>query len=133
MRFFLFLALLALAGCDSDARRLAYTGPADYAFTLRVSCFCVFTGPIRVTVDDGAVVSAVALEDPEGVPQEVIDQTALTLYELTELANRAAREADDVSVQYDPAYGFPTELSIDWIAEAADDEATYTATDFEPR
>ena len=133
MRVPILSALLLVAGCDSNARTPAYTGPADYAYTLRVVCYCVYTGPVRVTVTDGAVVSAVALEDPEGVPQALVDEIALTLAELTALAARAEREADAVSVRVDPVYGFPTELSVDWLAEAADDEATYTATDFVPR
>ena len=130
MRFLLPLAVLAAAGCDSDARTPGYTGPADYAYTLRVVCYCVYTGPVRVTVTDGAVASAVALEEPGGVPQALVDEIALTLAELTALTARAEREADDVSVRFDPTYGFPTELSVDWIAEAADDEATYYATDY---
>ena len=131
MRFVLPLTLATLvAGCDADGRAVGYSGPADYAYTLRVACYCVYTGPTRVTVREGEVARAEALADLGGTPQSTVDAVAQTLAELSAIAARAEREADHVTVQVDPTYGFPTELSIDWTAAAADDEVTYTATDY---
>ena len=125
-------ALLFAVGCDTAVPERAYTGPASYAYTLTQSCFCIYSGPVRVTVADGRVVSVVALSDQD-VPQDQIDAIGQTLVELTALAVRAEREADDVEVRYHPTYGFPTRLDIDWVREAVDDEAVYTAADFEAR
>lgn len=135
MRAFVLLPLLALAACDSGPE---YSGPADYAYTLTVSCFCLPLGPLRVTVFDDAVVDVVALAAPEGAKddpqfQESIERAALTLAELSALAERAEREADEVFVEYHPVFGFPTQLSIDWSREIADEEVAYTVTDYEAR
>jgi hypothetical protein len=40
-------------------------------------------------------------------------------------------EADEVTVTYDPAYGFPSEITIDQIKEAVDDELYLAVTNFE--
>ena len=134
LRTFLFsLVLLAAGGCDTDGIDPTYTGPDSYAYTLTQSCFCVYSGPLRITVADGDIVSVVALSDPQGTPQDQIEALGKTLPELTALAERAEEEADEVTATYDPTYGFPTRLDIDWIREAVDDEVTFTATDFEAR
>ena len=130
------VSLVAVAACDAAAP--AYAGPADYAYTLTVSCFCVPLGPLRVTVYEDAVVDVTALDPPKGAEddprfQERAENAALTLAELTALAERAVREADDVRVEYDPVYGFPTSLSIDWSALIADEEVAYTVSDYEER
>lgn len=127
------LVLLAVGGCDAFGAERAYTGPDSYAYTLTESCFCVYVGPVRVTVTDGEIESVRALGDTQGVPQEQIDAVGQTLAELTALAGRAEREADDVTARYDPTHGFPTRLDIDWLRDAVDDEVTYTATDFQAR
>ena len=129
------VSFLAVAACDAGP---TYAGPADYAFTLTVSCFCVPLGPLRVAVYEDAVVDVTALDPPKGAEddprfQERADAAALTLAELTALAERAEREADDVRVEYDPVRGFPTSLSIDWSALIADEEIAYTVSDYEER
>ena len=134
MRALALVSLLAVAACD--AADPGYTGPADYAYTLTVSCFCLPLGPLRVTVYEGAVVDVAALDPPRGAGddprfQERAEGAALTLAELTALAERAEREADHVRVEYHPVYGFPTRLSIDWSEVMADEEIGYTVSDYE--
>ena len=136
MRAAALLSLLAVAACDSAGPE--YAGPADYAYTLTVSCFCLPLGPLRVTVYEDAVADVTALDPPRGAEddprfQERADAAALTLADLTALAERAEREADDVRVEYDPVHGFPTSLSIDWSEEVADEEVAYTVSDYEER
>ncbi|GAB5535744.1 MAG: hypothetical protein Rubg2KO_19930 [Rubricoccaceae bacterium] len=136
MRFRLFLlaAVLTLSGCSLFESRPDYTGPSDYAFTLRVGCFCPYVGPLRVTVEDSEVVDVRQLEPQDGHEntQDWIEEQAMTLEELDELVERARREADDVDVTYDPTYGFPADVYIDWIKDAVDDEIGYTVTDYSP-
>lgn len=132
------LALLLVVAAACDGAGPEYSGPADYAYTLTVSCFCIPLGPLRVTVLDDAVVDVVALDAPDGSEghpefEDAIRDAALTLAELSELAARAEREAAEVRVEYDPVRGYPTLLSIDWHAGIADDEVYYTATDYEAR
>ena len=39
--------------------------------------------------------------------------------------------ADEVIAQYDPTYGFPTEVTIDFVKEAVDDELYLSLSNFE--
>ena len=39
--------------------------------------------------------------------------------------------ADNVVVAYDPTYGFPTEITLDFEEQAADDELYLSISDFE--
>jgi hypothetical protein len=130
MRLSLLAALVvSLGGCsafgDEGPR---YTGPDDYAYTLTVTCYCILPGPLRVTVRDGEVAGAERLAETD-LPDAEGEGT--TLADLTALARRALREADRVDVTYDPTYGYPTDLYIDWDEGIADEEVGYTVTDFE--
>ena len=132
LRISLVAATLILSGCSLFDSNPDYTGPADYAFTLRVGCFCPYAGPLRITVNEDEVVDVRQLDpqDGEGNVDDWIEQQAMTLAELDALVDRAHREADDVTVEYDPTYGFPTDVYIDWIKDAVDDEIGYTVTDY---
>ncbi|HSB03196.1 MAG TPA: DUF6174 domain-containing protein, partial [Anaerolineales bacterium] len=41
------------------------------------------------------------------------------------------RKADEVLVEYDETYGFPTKVNIDFIKNAVDDELALTISNFE--
>ena len=106
-----------------------------YRLNLNISCFCVFTQdmPLVIEVMDGKVVS---MEYQNGNP---IDATNRELFErfstidriFSELEADLAGAADEVTVTYDPTYGFPVEVTIDYVKEAADDELYLTISDFE--
>jgi hypothetical protein len=48
------------------------------------------------------------------------------------LASDSVQEADKLTVTYDPTYGFPTEMDIDFIELAMDDELYLSVSGFEP-
>lgn len=108
---------------------------SHYRFNLFVGCFCVFTQdmPLIIEVKDGEVVS---MEYQSG---NEIDATNLEYFQrfatldkiFEELEKDLSGEADNVTVTYDETYGFPTEVSIDFIQEAADDELYLTISEFE--
>ena len=130
----LVLAASLLGGCSLFGDDPGYTGPADYAFTLNVGCFCAYTGPLRITVYEDEVVDVRLLNPPEQRDESferIIEERSLTLSDLVEIAHRAEQEADDVEVTYDPTYGFPTSIAIDWYREMADDEISYSVSDYE--
>lgn len=137
--------LLVLAACGDPVRseladqRAKWDDAAldGYAYTLRYGCFCPpeYTTPVRITVVADVVASALYAEDndpvvagdpvPEGYPVFSIDG-------LFDEAERALREADDVTLAFDATYGYPTTLNIDWEANAADEEQAFTASDLVP-
>lgn len=109
-----------------------------YRFQLNVGCFCLFRSqmPLTVEVQDGEVVSmtdvngqAFATDDPMA---EFVLKYATIDRLFAELGSDAVRDADKLTVTYDPTYGFPVEAAIDYIELAADDELYLSVSAFEP-
>ena len=108
---------------------------AHYRYNLFVGCFCVFSQdmPLVIEVQDGKVVS---MEYQSG---NEIDASNRELFEKYATIDRMFAEleadlngaADKVTVTYDPTYGFPTEVTIDFVEEATDDELYLTLSNFE--
>jgi len=114
---------------------------SHYRFNLFISCFCVFTEdmPLIIEVKDGQVVS---MEFQSG---KEIDSSLLELFQryntleklFSGLENSFLVEgtdqgpADKVTVIYDETYGFPKEITIDFIEKAIDDELYLTVSEFE--
>lgn len=114
---------------------------SHYRFNLFISCFCAFRDemPLIVEVKDGQVVSL----QSESVNE--INPTNLQYYEryltIDKLFDEIEKDfraegsessaAEKVTVTYDETYGFPKEISIDFIEQAADDELYLTLSNFE--
>ena len=108
---------------------------SHYRYHLHLSCFCVFVEnmPLVIEVQDGKVVS---MEYQNG---KEIDPSLLELFKKYETIDLIFAEleaglngaADEVTVKYDPTYGFPTEATIDVVKEAIDDELYLTISNFE--
>ena len=101
----------------------------DYTFTITAQCFCPFTDPIDITVV-GGVVTAVTKAGQAVQPNEVmgIPKTVRELFAVI----TAHADAATLSVEWDPAFGFPANIQVDSIANAVDDEFGYTVTNFRP-
>ena len=147
----LLLAALALSSCslfgpdekhtNLDAARQRWEAQrlTTYSYVAQRLCFCAAElFPARIVVEDGAVK---AVHDPQtGEPLRLPDgrlaleaepaayRTIEGLFDLVEEARRA--EADQLDVTYHPTYGYPTEISIDYVRGMADDEVTFTNADF---
>ena len=142
------LALL-LAACSAaptepttppNAERQVWedAGIAHYRFALTLSCFCAFRDqmPLTVEVKDGKVVS-MTYADGNAIPTDDINYeffqgyaTIDNLFTKIE-TTKADPEAGEVTVTYDPTYGYPVEAAIDYIKLAADDEMYVTVSGFE--
>ena len=104
---------------------------SDYVYTLQILCFCgeEMTTPVAVRVTGGTVASRTY--QGTGVPVDpAIADRFPTIDSLFGVVRYAYQTAASVNVTYDPTYGFPTLLQVAWIANAVDDENTYTARDF---
>ena len=145
-KYLLFLLVLVLSACSAGGnaefnRNQAKWQDANithYRFDLTVGCFCPFRSqmPVTVEVQDREVVSMV---DANGETFPLTDPTSefvlryATIDRLfSELGSDSVQGADKLTVSYDPTYGFPSEISIDFIELAADDELYLSASDFEP-
>lgn len=106
-----------------------------YRYELFVGCFCAFTQrmPLSIEIQDGRMVS-MSYNDGSPVPPEEQGtfaqyQTIDALFDYTEAS---AKKADQIQVQYDPTYGFPSAVQIDFIQNAADDELSLSVENFKP-
>ena len=139
-RFGAFLLLgLAAAGCEAptapgdrgllaDARaRWQAQGSDSYTFELNRGCFCVLGGrQVQVTVKAGAVTWAEYRDSGLAVEQTLLTYLP-TVPDLFDLIQDALdRKAASFWVEYDPTYGYPTLIQIDYSATAADDEISYS-------
>ncbi|WP_342631104.1 DUF6174 domain-containing protein [Marinobacter alkaliphilus] len=138
----LLLAGCAGAGKDKDmspvstideARALWQSqGVKGYEVTIEQTCFCPpdLLQPMRVTVREGRVIDIEGLEQPLNHP-DILDERRLTIEGLLELVEQARGSADKLLVEYDPHYGFPASLEVDYSPFIADDEFSYRLTDFQ--
>jgi hypothetical protein len=138
------LALLVGAGCglitgndeeESALRRaeLRWSRSAvqDYQVVVQNLCFCGYIRPVRITVRFGAVVSRVDAETGEPVP--AYGHNVRDIAGLFDLIREAmAQDAYRLDVTYDPEYGFPTLIDIDYIQHAVDDELRVKTSEFQP-
>lgn len=145
---FLFLTL-ALAACTARGNALGNQSEFEqnkakwenasishYRYHLSITCFCIFSQdmPLVIEVRDGKVVS---MEFQNGNP---IDPESRKLFEkyatidqiFSELEADLNGAADEVTIaSYDQTYGFPTEVTIDFVKEATDDELYLSLSSFE--
>jgi hypothetical protein len=136
----LVLAVLGLSACGVVGRsdlntargRWGANAPDRYSYTLRWGCFCPadYVRPTRITVRDGEITNVVDAET--GAVVEKSARNAVTIEELFEKLDEAyARNAERVDVAYDPTYGHPASVSIDYKRTIADEELGWTATDLQ--
>ncbi len=106
-----------------------------YRFSLAVSCFCAFMQkmPLSIEVKDGQVVSMI-YNDGSAVPDNEREFFAQyeTINALFDYTKGAMRDADEIHIQYDSTYGFPSSVQIDFIKNAVDDELSLNVQGFEP-
>ncbi len=146
------LAISALAGCSGDDDSPTAEDPAstptseasdepteeptvgtypefdepDYTFVLEQFCFCPITGPVKVTVEDGEVTSAVVLEGVRGgvkAGTEAPEYLRKTINDVIAQANNT--EAAEVIVDWPADQDWPNGVAVDQIENAVDDEVSY--------
>lgn len=102
-----------------------------YQYTYKQICFCPPPAniPVKVSVKNKKITAVTPLETTQ--PLEKLNpesyKTIEQLFEIIE--NAVARNADTITVTYDPKLGYPSEIFIDYIKLAADDEISYIASD----
>lgn len=104
-------------------------GPKAYTIELTIGCFCPdeYRGPFLVKVEDDRIVDVrFAPGGPTGkVPDGAGSMTVDGLFRAI-ARSYADRNAGPVSATYDPETGMPTQVALDPIENAIDDEASYT-------
>ncbi len=119
----------------SDEALAAWTkwqeqGIDDYAYDIRVRCFCALLPDEHVAVSGNSV----TIDAPKNVNhmvQSVVGQHALTADGLFEWIAVVQHKADRVTLKFDEATGFPTSITVDYALNASDDEMYVTTHDLQ--
>lgn len=141
---FIILAFI-LAACgsvpsnefDQNVTKWNDANISHYRYQLFIGCFCPFYEdmPLTIEVKDGEVVSITSQDgtvvDASHPAYETYQSYATIDRLFSNLEVVLTGEADEVVVSYDPAYGFPTSIAIDYIKEAMDDELALQVSNFE--
>lgn len=98
----------------------------DYRYHLEVLCYCPQVGTVEVVVRDGEVTAATSLDGPTaGVSAP--DFAWLSIDDIIEMANDPA--IAKAKVDWPEGQDHPSSVMVDRIAQAIDDEVTYTIKD----
>lgn len=128
---------------DREPLRLAYDRnlalwesrrPVAFEYVVARDCFCVpdYRRPYlaRESGDRRLAVYASPLA-PQNDATATEPPGVVWLDDLFALIGEAIGSADAITVIYDPGFGFPTSVSIDWSYEVADEEQRFTVRDFQ--
>ena len=140
---FLFLAVIltacsALGQSDVERNQQKWQNAniAHYQFQLNIGCFCATRDqmPVTVEVQDGKVVSMINANgdvlDATNPTTELIQKYATIDAIFAELNTNEVKNADQVTVTYDATYGFPSDVSVDFSQQMADEELYLNVSGF---
>ncbi len=103
-------------------------GSDSYTYTVNRGCFCVLGGQtVTVTVSSGAVTAAEYEGSGVAVDKALLTYVS-TVPDLFDLI-QAALDAKPAlfAATYDPVYGYPSRIEIDYSANVMDDELAISA------
>jgi hypothetical protein len=107
---------------------------SNYRYTLSNSCFCLpeARGPVVIEVRNGQTTSIISVATKLPVSNPEFFQQYNTIPKLFRVIRDAINlRADSINVEYEPTLGYPTDISIDYLFQAADEELFLTITNFE--
>ncbi len=140
--FWLAVATLVVAGCsdstgpvgdelDLNVRKWERRGPSAYSFDYQAICYCIdsVVRPVTISVSDEEIVQVVFRDTQQMVAVEAHAgyPTVEDLFQV--IRDAIARDAHSIEVRYDPLFGYPTEASIDYQENIADEEFGFRASD----
>lgn len=102
-------------GLAEAKRAWAANGPASYAYTLTISCFCIHRGGYAVEVRDGRLGSVRDAASGQPSPASRAEWI-VTVDRLFEVMSMASRAGTPVRATFDPRLGYPTEVEIGLLA-----------------
>lgn len=121
------------AAFDSNRDLWNSRRPIAFEYVVERECFCDddYRRPYLAREKDDLRVAVYAspLVDADE-PAATMPPEPVWLDDLFGLIEDAIRNAAAVSVTYDPAFGFPTRVDIDWSQQAADEEQRFRVRDF---
>ncbi len=136
-RFTLIVSIIILTACAATPKtplvanreKWAAQGITHYSFNLHVGCFCAFRDqmPLAIEVKDGKVIS---ITDSAGQSVDQFAEIFDAYNTIEKLFNKLDEKADKITVEYNAEQGYPQSIYIDYIEQAADDEISFTVSNF---
>lgn len=93
-------------------------GPRDYRYVYQAVCMCYIRDKVRVTVENGRVTAARKVSDDDWMP-ETFWVAFPTVDRLFAQIEEALRGGTPVEARYDPALGYPVDVTIGTLADDA--------------
>jgi hypothetical protein len=114
----------------SNLARWNSIGPDSYQMVLTRLCECATpTEVVLVVVRNKTVESRTYVETDAAVPPGRADDFP-DIPGLFEFIDQARRAASAYQTGYDPTYGYPVTLYIDWVQGTLSDDVSYAVTEF---
>jgi hypothetical protein len=116
------------ARLDSNWDRFQSNAPLSYSYVVRVDCECPsdVTRPVTVWVDRGSIEYLLYEDDGRPVPLSYSNSFPSVEQLFDAIQDGIDRRADVIDVEYDPTYGYPTSVYIDYDRRVADEELSLT-------
>ena len=111
-------------GLTAARERWVKQGLTAYSFVSMRGCDCppeVYR-PIQVGVASGQITSAVYVDDQTAVAANFRSLLRTIDGVFDDIQAAIDRDAAQITVSYDPALGYPTQLFVDYSKQAADEE-----------
>ena len=105
---------------------------SDYSFVLAPMCFCPqdLLDPVTVRVKDG-VVAAVTYVESGKAPEHDGYGRYVTIDELFDIIQEAIDgKASQITATYDPEFGYPRDVRIDYEVRRTDEEYIFTVSSY---
>jgi hypothetical protein len=106
---------------------------ANYRYTLQTHCLCPpeYGQLVVIEVRDNRMVSITSALDSSSVDNQGFDHID-TIEKLFNIIQDAIdNDAYNIEVSYDPDFGYPRQVSIDYEEKIADEEMRYEVINFE--
>ena len=118
----------AQSALDRNWDRFERNAPLSYSYTVRVDCECPtdVTRPVDVWVDRGTIEYLLYADDGRPVPFTYANSFPSVEQLFDAIQDGIDRRADYIDVEYDPTYGYPTSVYIDYDRRYTDEELSLT-------
>ncbi|WP_414577701.1 DUF6174 domain-containing protein [Anabaena sp. CCY 9402-a] len=106
---------------------------SNYRYTFSNGCFCIpdARGPVVIEVRNGQTVSITSVATNQPVDPQFFRQYSTIPKLFNVIQDAIQRQASSLTVQYNAAYGYPTQINVDYNSQIADEEIYLTIENFE--
>jgi hypothetical protein len=116
-----------------NLRRWRDHGYVDYDYVVSNQCFCLLGGvPVRVVVRGNQVVSVFHEGTGQPVAASVAGAYGTVDFLFAVIDGAIKARAASIRAAYDLALGYPADVFVDYVTNAADEEAGFKVTSLAP-